>query len=179
MKVSDPAIQFATGGRTLNFSVPANSTKVTFAAPIAALQTGTVAGTIQLTAKLLSNGAEITQNPAPQRSTRVDRLAPKITSMTAVKTAAGFEVRIIGYSTTRDVTQGTFHVVFSNGTSADATVTLTDSARAWFSDAASSPFGGQFSLTQPFSLQGQGALTSVSVTLTNGQGASAAVSANF
>jgi large repetitive protein len=180
VNVDDPAIQFATGGRTINFSVPANSTKVTFAAPIAALQTGTVAGAIQLTVKIQSNGADITPSPAPQRSIRVDRLAPKITSMTAVRTASGFEVRIIGYSTTRDVTQGTFHVVFSNGTSSDVNVSMSDPARTWFQSSASTPFGGQFSLTQPFSLQGQAAtLTSVSVTLVNAQGVSAAVSANF
>ena len=179
VQVNDPAIQFATGGRTLNFSSPANSTKVTFAAPIAAMQTGTVAGTIILTVKILANGTDITPNPAPQRSIRVDRLAPKITSVTVVKNASGVILNIIGYSTTRDVTQGTFRFTTSTGTT-DVTVPVADGAKAWFQSSASAPFGGQFSLSQPFTFQGgTPAITSVSVTLTNGQGVSAATTVNF
>src|SRR5438105_9980325 len=99
--------------------------------------------------------------------------------MTVATTAGGFEVRIIGFSTTRDVTQGTFRFVTSSGANTEVTVQMADSARTWFQNTASTPFGGQFSLTQPFSVQSPTTLTSVSVTLTNGQGASASVSANF
>ena len=180
VNVDDPAIQFATGGRTLNFSIPANSTTPQFAAPIAAIQTGTVAGTIQLTVHLQANGTDITPSPAPQASIRVDRLAPKITSLAVSQTSGGISVQIVGYSTTRDVTQGSFHVVFANGTSADATVSMTSAAQTWFQGTASRAFGGQFSLAQPFSLAGAtSSPTSVTVTLTNGQGTSAAVTGNF
>src|SRR5262249_29079869 len=49
--VDDPAIQFSTGGRTVTFTIPANSTEARFAsasdpAPLA-FQTGTVAGTLK------------------------------------------------------------------------------------------------------------------------------------
>jgi hypothetical protein len=180
VQVNDPAIQFATGGRTLNFSLPANSTKVTFAAPIAALQTGTVAGTITLTVKMSANGTDITPSPAPQRSIRVDRLAPKITSVTAVRNATGVILNIIGYSTTRDVTQGTFRFTASNGTTTDVTVSEAESAKAWFQSSASAQFGGQFSISQPFTFQGgTPAITSVAVTLSNGQGVSAPTTVTF
>ncbi|MBV8818559.1 MAG: putative Ig domain-containing protein, partial [Acidobacteriaceae bacterium] len=147
--VDDPSIQFATGGRTLNFTVAPNSTAIAFAAPIAALQTGTVAGTIQLTISLQSNGVDITPSPAPQRSIRVDRVAPAITSSAKVQTAQGFQINLVGYSTTREVTQGTFHFVFSNGGTQDVTVPMSDAAKAWFGSTASAPYGGQFSLSQP------------------------------
>jgi hypothetical protein len=50
---------------------------------------------------------------------------------------------------------------------------------AWYSSAASLATGSQFSLTVPFTIGGNvSAIASVSVTLTNSVGASAAVSAN-
>ena len=180
VQANDPAIQFATGGRTINFNIAANSTKVTFAAPIAALQTGTVAGTITLTVKLSANGTDITPTPAPSRSIRVDRLAPKITSVSVVKNASGVTLNIIGYSTTRDVTQGTFRFTTSGGTTTDVTVPVSDGAKAWFQSSGSAAFGGQFSLAQPFTFQGgTPAITSIAVTLTNGQGVSAPATVNF
>ena len=57
--IDDPAIQFATGGRTLKFTVPSGSTQVAWSAPVVAFQTGTVAGTIQLVVQLNSNGTDI------------------------------------------------------------------------------------------------------------------------
>jgi hypothetical protein len=51
-------------------------------------------------------------------------------------------------------------------------------AQQWYSDQSSANFGGQFTLVQPFTLQGA-TLTDVSVTLTNGQGTSQATKATF
>jgi hypothetical protein len=79
------------------------------------------------------------------------------------------------------VTQGTFRFTPASGsalTQSEVTVPMSDAARAWFSDSASAAFGSQFTLTMPFQLQGA-RLSSVTVTLTNGQGTSPAVSANF
>ena len=46
----DPSIQFATGGRTVNFTIPANSTSALFNGNTSVpLQTGTTAGTIVIT----------------------------------------------------------------------------------------------------------------------------------
>jgi hypothetical protein len=112
---------------------------------------------------------------------RIDRLSPRITSVTVNRTANGIEVQIAGYSTTREVTSGTFRFTPATGSSlqnTEVTVQMTDAARQWFNDARSSQYGSQFLLVQPFTVQGA-SVSAVSVTLTNGQGTSAAASANF
>ena len=173
--VDDPAVQFAAGGRTLAFTIPANASKAVFASPVAAFQTGTVAGTIQLNIALSSNGIDITPANAPSRTVRVDRLAPRISSVNVVQTSGGFELHIIGVTTTREVTQGTFQFSTSSSSAPiQVTVPMSDSGNTWFKSAASMQYGGQFSVVQPFTLQGQspGSLVSVSVTLSNAQGTS-------
>jgi large repetitive protein len=174
--VVDPAVQFANGGQTLKFTVAANSNTPDFAGKVAALQTGTVAGTIQLSVRLVSSGLDVTAT----RNVRIDRLAPRIVTMSVLRTASGLEVHIVGFSTTREVTQGSFQFSVSGGAPLSAAVPMSDGGKAWFSSQQSLTFGGQFSLVQPFTLQGSvGTLTSVSVTLSNAQGTSSAVSANF
>jgi hypothetical protein len=179
--VDDPAVQFATGGRVMTFTVPANSTQAAWSAPVVAFQSGTVSGNIELKLKLESNGTDITPL-APSRIIRVDRLAPRIVKIQASATSSGFEVRLTGFSTTREVTQGTFR--FSGpapGSDIELTIPLGNTSATWFQSAESGLFGGQFGLTQSFLWQGQSTivLNVVTVTLTNAQGASAAVQAKF
>ena len=179
--VDDPVVRFASGGRQLTFTIPANSTQISWSAPVAAFQTGTVSGTIELDVTLVANGTDITP-PDSSRTIRVDRLAPRIASVQVVKTSNGFDVHLTGYATTRDVTEGTFQ--FSGdtaGSSASITVPLASSGKAWFQSADSQKFGGQFSLIQSFQWQGQpsGVINSVSVSLTNAQGASTPIQTRF
>jgi len=99
-----------------------------------------------------------------------------------VPTSSGFDVHVTGYATTREVTQGTFR--FSGAASAApivVTVPLSSTSATWFQSAPSDKFGGQFGLVQSFSWQGQPAsgLNAVSVSLTNAQGASAEMQAQF
>lgn len=180
--VDDPAIRFSNGSRTVTFTVPANSTKVVFPVPALALQTGTVAGAVDLAVTMQANGADLAPDGA-HKTMRIDRLAPKVTSAVVAQVPGGFEVRITGYSTTREVTSGTFHFVpgaGSNQQAVDVPVSMTDASVRWFKDPASTRFGGQFSLTQPFTIQGGAAtLDSVAITLTNGQGTSQAAVAKF
>ena len=186
INVDDPGIQFAPPPacvapcRRIPFTVAPNSTTPVFATPLL-LQTGTVASTIQLNVKLTSGGTDITPANATVRSVRVDRLAPKIVSITRTSTASGFNLEIVGYSTTREVTQRTFQFTTSGGGAPlSATVQLTDAAKTWFQSSPSTASGGQFKLTQPFTLQGTvGNITSVSVTLSNAQGTSVPATANF
>jgi large repetitive protein len=179
--VDDPAVQFATGGRVMTFTVPANSTQAAWSAPVIAFQSGTVSGNIQLNVKLESGGTDITP-PGASRTIRVDRLAPRIVKVQVVPTSSGFDVHLTGYATTREVTQGTFR--FSGAASASpivVTVPLSSTSATWFQSAQSDTFGGQFGLIQSFSWQGQPAsgLNAVSVSLTNAQGASAELQAQF
>jgi hypothetical protein len=177
--VDDASIQFATGGRRASFRVSPGDTLAAFALPDLLLQTGTVAGTIQLSVELTANGQPV-GTPA-MKSMRIDRLAPRISSVSVIQTAGGFEVRITGFSTTRDVTEATFRFTPAPGSSLEETelvLPMADESRTWFNDSRSHAFGSQFLLVQPFTVE-NAILSSVSVSLTNGQGTSQVVSAQF
>ncbi len=176
----DPAIQFATGGRTFNFTVEPNSPQF----PDAGLQTGTVAGTIVITlAHLEAGGLDITPSPALMRTIVVNRRAPAITSVAVARTGTGFEVRISGYSTSREVTQARFTFAAAAGSSvqnSDLTLPVGSDFTTWYNDPASRQFGSMFSYVQPFTVQGGvSGLRSVTVTLSNSVGVSQPTTANF
>ncbi|MBZ5667969.1 MAG: Ig domain-containing protein, partial [Acidobacteriia bacterium] len=174
----DPAIQFSIGGRTANFTIPANTTHAVFAANPMAFQTGTVAGTLTL--------AVISDLPGSNfnRSIAVARAAPVIQSASVVTSSSGFQVRVAGFSNSRELVSATFHFTAASGQiiqTTDLSVNLSDLAGQWFSASNSAQFGGQVLLVVPFTVQ-QGSssgLSSVSVQLKNGQSDSAAATANF
>jgi len=176
----DPSVQFSTGGRVVVIQIPAGATALT---GTAALQTGTVAGTITIAAQLSAAGQDITPTPAPSQTIRIIAAAPVIGSVTAIRTASGFTVTVIGFSTPRQVTQAAF--LFAAAASANLqttslTIATTSLFSTWYSSAAASPYGSQFSFVQPFTVTGDTTgITSVTVTLTNAQGTSAAVTANL
>src|SRR5262249_43258369 len=99
------------------------------------------------------------------------------------RTASGFDVVVVGLSNTRDVTQATVRFRPSAGSNLrtdELTVPLTDAARGWFSSGGSATYGGQFTLTLPFSIVGGGSVVeTVTVILTNASGASAEASAQY
>ena len=49
--IDDPAVQFSTGGRTVKFTIPANTTSAVFPSPLM-LVTGTVSGTVAVTGSI-------------------------------------------------------------------------------------------------------------------------------
>jgi len=179
----DPAVQFSSGGRMVSLSIPAGATVATFPVPNLGLQTGTVAGLITLTATLRAGGSDITPSPAPVRTVRVNRAGPVISTVRITRTATGFEVAITGFSTPREVTQVMFHFNAAAGATlqtADVTVPVESLFSAWFGSAASAQYGGQFTFTQPFTLQGTaGGIASVAVTLANRVGNSNTVTATM
>jgi hypothetical protein len=64
--------------------------------------------------------------------------------------------------------------------STTASVSLSPLFTTWYQNAASAQYGSQFSLTIPFTVQNSTApITSLSVTLTNSQGSSAAATAAY
>jgi hypothetical protein len=175
---ADPAIQFSAGGRTLSFQIPAGGTDAEFAAGSVGLQTGTVAGTIELSARLQSQGANLTATPVRVQSIRIDRASPVIATTSFSRTAAGFEIRVTGYSTAREVTQAVFRFRASPGnslTTSEITLPVEDSFGRWFREPDSAPYGGQFTFSQQFTVQGDsGAISPLSVTLTNRLGSTTA-----
>jgi len=179
---TDDMVRFSDGSRSLQFIVRANQTQAIFPTTAnAAILTGTVAGTITLTASLTAGGQNVTPSPAPTKTITIAPSVPVITSVTLQQVTGGLNVVVSGYSNTREVSSGTFAFSVSSGNTlsvANLVVPLTAAYATWFNNTASNATGGQFKLNVPFSVtQGAAsAVTKVSVTLTNGQGTSAAVS---
>jgi hypothetical protein len=141
-----------------------------------AIQTGSVAGSLDFTLESL----DAVGNPLPTpsasiRTVTIATAAPLIRSVAVTRTGTGFEVSVVGLSTTRELKAVTVRFRPSAGSNlqtSEVTVPLTDGAQAWFASGASTAFGGQFTLTLPFSVVGGAAsvVDSVTVTLTNAIG---------
>ena len=174
----DPSVQFSTGGRTAQVTVPAGSIA---AVTNVGVQTGTVAGTIGITAQLVAGGIDVTPTPAPSATIIVTAGAPVITGVAASRTSTGFTVTVTGYASNRGVDTGAYQFSASAGatlTTSQVSTPITSLFTQWYSSAGSAPFGSQFTLTQPFNVNGSASsILSVSVTLTNALGTSPAVSA--
>jgi hypothetical protein len=179
----DPNVQFTTGGRTVTFQIPAGASQAQFTPTTPSLQTGTVAGTITLTLTLTAAGVDITPTPAPTQVLVVAKSAPAITSATVTPTSGGFNLVLVGYSTTRDMVSAAITFTPTSGVtlaSDSTTVSLSQIFTTWYQSSTSAPFGSLFSLEIPFTIQnGTNPLASVSVALTNSQGTSATATADF
>jgi hypothetical protein len=176
--VDDPAIKLANGSRTMSFTVAANQTDIALT-PLPSFQTGTVAGTIQLSVALKANGADLGPLQGAQKTIRVDRLAPKITNVSVAKSTSGLQFEVTGYTTTRDLVSATFQFrQAGTGVTAEVTVPLTSAATAWFTDTGSWKFGGVFEFTLPFTTD-PASFGGASISLSNAQGVSEAVSVVF
>ncbi len=182
----DPALQFAAGGTSLSFTIPAGSTSIS---PLSGgtIQQGTVEGTITVTlTSLTSGGTSVLPSSSVTASVAIPPLPPVITAGSAQitnLTATGFDVVLTGYSTTRDMTTANFTFTAAPGTQfsgpATFSVPMDSLFSTWFSSQAGQTNGSAFLLTVPFTLSGDsGVLQSVSVTLTNSVGTSVSASAS-
>lgn len=178
----DPSVQFSTGGRTIDFLIPAGQLSARWGAP-PTLQTGTVAGKIRLRLAYSAAGVNLTPAIAPVRTITVERSAPRIQSVELIKGGSGFQVVVTGISTPREVIQAKFEFttkLTGSYQTLTSTVNLKSAFEEWYKGEASHPFGSAFVYTQPFTVQGNLAdIASVSVTLSNTNGSSSAVSADF
>jgi large repetitive protein len=166
----DKLVAFQNGSRSITFTI----TKGNTTAPNVTVITGTVAGTITLT-------ASVPGNPDIIKTIVIAPAVPAISQVVLQQVTGGLNVVVTGYSNTREVSSGSFTFTVSSGNTlsqATISVTLSSAYAAWFGNSTSNTTGGQFKLTVPFSVtQGSAtAVTKVSVTLTNGQGVSGAVS---
>jgi hypothetical protein len=109
--------------------------------------------------------------------------APTIRSVTVTRGGNGFSVQVVGLSTTRELATATVRFVPGAGSAVQAgpvTIRLTDAAGGWFQSAGSIAYGGQFTLTLPFTVNGgTAALDSVAVVLTNSVGPSQELSGPY
>jgi len=186
----DPSIQFANGGRTIGFTIPANTTQALFngSASSVPLQTGTTAGTIAITPSFaMQSGFDMTPSSPAALNLTIQRVAPQLLNAGVTsETLTGFNLILSGYSTGRNLKQFDIELTPKQGanfSSTHLTVDVTSPASAWFQSAASQAFGGSFSVAIPFSLQNGSSnadlvhmLQSLSITATNDVGASTAVS---
>ncbi len=174
----DQTIQFGTGGRTVNFTIPAGTTQANFSGKAnVAVLTGTVAGTITIKLSLSASGTDVTPTPQPTATIALVTTVPFIQSVQLQQSTGGFTVVITGFSTTRDMVSGLFHFAPStNATLAasDVTVQLGGAFTTWYSNTASNAVGSQFLLTVPFTTQNgpPGDIVAVTATLTNSKGPS-------
>lgn len=179
----DPGLQFSSGGTTATFSIGAGSNS----ARVAMIQQGTVEGTITVTlTSLTSNGTSVLPASGLTAAVGVPPLPPVITAGSVQitnLTSSGFDVVLTGYSVTRDMTTANFSFTAAAGTAFNGTTTFAVPVgpvfTTWFDSSAGQQNGSMFLLTVPFTISGPtSVLGSVSVTLTNSVGTSAAVSAS-
>jgi hypothetical protein len=176
-KGDDETIIFvASGNRTITFTVSANAQQASFPAPGPAFQAGTTAGTITLRlSSLQAGGASIALPPDPLGSTQVNLLPPAITSAKFNRTASGFDIVVVGYSTPREMVGATFQFTAASGKTLDPsslTADLKQPFAAWYGKPESTRKGSQFTLTVSFAVS-QGSsddVSAVSVTLANSRG---------
>jgi len=182
----DPAIQFASGGRTVKFTIPANSTQALFngTATSIPLQTGTTAGQIVITPSFaMQGGFDMTPASPPVLNLNIPRSVPQLVSATiAAESLNSFAVVINAYSTTRVLRQFDIKVTPQPGQNfptTHITIDASTAATTWFQGASSLSYGGGFSVTLVLALQNGSAtddlvhrLQSLTITATNDIGTS-------
>jgi hypothetical protein len=193
---ADPAIQFSSGGKSVAFTIPANTTAAVFAGGAASikLQTGSTSGAITLTPAFQTASGVVLTPAAPQTlQLVVPATAPLlIGAQVTAANANGITLAISGVSNSQTLTQLAFSFTAAAGytvSGASVTIPLSSVAAAWFESAAAQPFGGQFVATIPFTFSNGSssssssssgtvanltiAVASVSITAANAQGTSA------
>jgi len=166
----DRTVQFASGGTTANFNIPIGSTAND--TPIM-VQTGTVAGTLTISLRLVAGGIDITTNPAPAITAQIVRGAPVIRNVSVNRSGGSISIVVTGYSTAREVTQAVFSFNATSGqtlqpSASSITVDVSSLFGNWFQDANNSQFGSVFIFSQPFTITGDAsAVLPTKVTLTN------------
>jgi sugar lactone lactonase YvrE len=177
----DPNVMFVNSGsstRTATVTFPANNPTAELSLPDGVLQAGTVAGTIQLTMTNVQVGGAAATSDNSSFDVQIPRLVPVITSVRIVnKNSGGFDVEITGYSTSREITSAKFDFGAASGANlltVELQPNVTGTFTSYYQPDASSAVGGAFVYMQPFIVK-QGdvnAVASVTVTLSNSQGAS-------
>ena len=178
----DPAMQFSTGGLTVSYTIPANTTNAVFSSSSQiGLQTGSVSGTITLTFALSAGGTGL---PDFESTITITRAAPVMQSVKLVRTSAGLEIHVVGFSSSRDLTEADLTFTAAPGATLQTTtlpVNLASVATAWYKSTGSAQYGSQFMLVLPFTAS-QGsvdAVGSASVVLKNAEGSSQSANGTF
>jgi hypothetical protein len=187
----DPTIQFASGGRTVAFTIPSNATQALFTggATSIPMQTGTTAGTILITPSFATqNGFALTPSSPTSLTLTIPSSVAQLTSESVTaETLSTFTVLLSGFSTTHALTQLNIQINPKQGATFSATsltINVSSASSAWYQSAASTPSGGAFLIEIPFVLSNGSStddlvhmLQSLTITATNGVGVSSSISA--
>jgi hypothetical protein len=156
----NPAVQFSTGGRIAQFTIPAGATQAVFdnGATEIRLQTGTMAGTIQVRPAFATQaGLDLTPTDAEALTINIGRSAPRLLSAEiSGRSPNQILLLVTGYTTTRTLRQMVLTLRPRSGeklTASDITINLDPVALVWFQSTASQGFGGLFSLQIPLAFQ--------------------------
>jgi hypothetical protein len=190
---NDPAVQFALGGRTVNFTIPAGQREAVFPTnqSTVRLQTGTVAGTMVLTPSFTTDaGLVLTPADPPPLTLTVAPGAPRLLSAQLTgRTATGYSLLVTGWATSRQISTIDITITPTSGenvTTQRISIPADASFTAWYASAASAQFGSQFTATIPLTITGDvtnvtalaDTIQSVGVTLTNRVGSSQSITAS-
>lgn len=191
--VNDATVQFATGGRSVNFTIPAGTTRAVFPnnETQIRLQTGSVAGTITVTPSFFTEtGVNLTPASPPAVSLVIPQGPPQLVSVQiGGRTSNSFTLLVTGYSTSRTVSRIELLATSAPGvnlTNPRLTVDAEAAFLSWYQNAQSQQFGSLFTAVLPVSIEGNlsagnlvDAVQSVSVTLSNSLGTSPARSVDL
>ena len=185
----DTSIQFANGGTTVSFTIPANTTQALFSGNATAvpLQTGTTSGNIVITPSFsLQNGFSVTPTPPTTLTLSIPGLAPQLLNGgISSTTTSSFTLTLSGFTTSRVLSQLSIQFTPASGHTFNPThmtVDVSSASASWFQGTAASGYGGSFLLQIPFVLSNGTTtenlvsfLQSLSITATNNVGTSTQV----
>ncbi|MEZ5403513.1 MAG: choice-of-anchor D domain-containing protein [Bryobacteraceae bacterium] len=179
--LDDPAVQFVTGARTVDFRIPANTTTAIFGSSLRSvrMQTGSLAGTITLVAQMTAGKFDLTRGSPPVTTVEIPPGPPVIRSISLLaKNAKSFDLVIRGAAPSRSVERLEFTLTAAPGVRlATNLIRLNVSSQfdSWFRSSDSKPFGSQFTVTVSFDLSADfSAIQSIDVRAFNPLGGSAA-----
>lgn len=185
----DPSAQFSTGGRNVNFTIPAGSLRATFTNGLQEIrfQTGSVAGAFVLAPTFFTaTGTSIAADAVRPLRISLSSGSPRILGGgVSTRTLSSLTVEMIGVTTSRSLTRISVKIKPRAGyqiANTDYTQDLTGSSLLWFNSSASSGYGGQFAATLPLQLSSNvsvaagtdlvQAIESITVTFVNERGSS-------
>jgi len=183
--VDDPEIQFSSSGRTVKFTIPANTTTALFGqSQQIQFQSGTIAGNITLTPAFTIGTVNLTPSSPTVKTFQVPAGVPQVrTVQISNTTATSFQILITGYSTTRSVTSLTLNFTPASGSDLKTTsisISADSAFSSWYQTAASATVGSQFTATVTINVNGViSAVQSVGVIASNAQGNSSPVTASL
>lgn len=165
---ADPRLRLNNGQSVVRFTIPAGATR--FDVPVAT--TGTVAASVNVSVTSVEVMGNRLAFVPPSKRFRVPAAAPVLTNACYAGSGQDVELRITGYTTTRELTSAA--IAFSRATGQNTTVALADEAYAWFSSELSIPHGGAFTLSLPLHIGGNlSELGDIGVKVSNRMGESA------